>query len=101
MPYFSAKMGAQAIEVPWPPISDTVPPRMPTAGSSPNADATPIPVKFCMTINTTVAANRIMSGLPPPSRSLKLALMPIVVKKYTSNTSRAPRLNSTPTPVTT
>ena len=59
-----------------------------------------MPVKFCSTINTTVAANRMTSGLPPLSRSLKLALMPMVVKKYTSSTSRAPRLNSTPTPVT-
>jgi hypothetical protein len=31
MPYCSAMVGAQAMVVPWPPISDTVPPTTPTA----------------------------------------------------------------------
>ena len=81
IPYLSEKMGAHAIEVPWPPMSDTVPPRMPTAGSRPIVDATPTPVRFCSNINITVANSSINKGLPPESRSRKLALMPIVVKK--------------------
>ena len=46
MPYCSAITGDQAMAVPWPPISDTVPPSTPTAAGSPKSEATPMPVRF-------------------------------------------------------
>ena len=50
MPNSSAKVGAQAIAVPWPPINDTVPPSSPTCSGNPNRAATEMPVRFCSSI---------------------------------------------------
>ena len=57
-----------------------------------------MPTAFCNTMKNTVSPSKMASGLPPANRSLKLALIPIVVKKYTKRMSRALKVNSTLTP---
>ena len=81
MPCSSAIRGAQAIAVPCPPISETEPPRTPTALGNPSNAATEMPMRFCAKRKPTVTARRITRGLPPSSNSDSRALMPIVVKK--------------------
>jgi hypothetical protein len=77
----SAKRGPQAIAVPWPPTSDTEPASSPTSGSSPSRLAVTTPVRFCSTMNTTVAASRISSGQPPLRSVRTSALRPMPAKK--------------------
>ena len=57
-----------------------------------------MPVRFWANMKAMVMASRITSGRPPVSRSRALALIPMVVKKYTSRMSRARSSNSTATP---
>ena len=93
-PFSPAICGAQAIVVPWPPISDTVPISNPVAPGRPSQRARAMPNVFCASIRKIVSANNTSSERPPRRRSAKLALMPTVVKNTTSSTSRARIPNS-------
>ena len=94
IPRRSTKIGPQASVVPTPPVREMEPVISPARASSPNSCATPMPSRFCSTMNSVASASRISSGLPPSFRVRRSERRPMAAKKYSSRVSRTFRSNS-------